>query len=72
MKWIAIGLNDDYREIHGDTRTTEMNFKNVAITDNEDFDKATFCIWDRVWKNSEEADIARIKAILKAGETISL
>lgn len=71
LKWFAIGLNDDYGYRYGANNTfVEQNFKNVAITDNEDLDKSTFVIWDRVWKDSEDLDIKRINAILRAVEFI--
>jgi len=66
MKWFAIGLNDPYTIRYNNSQTIEMNFKNVAITDNEDLEQSTFIIWDRVWKETESKDIARINAILKS------
>lgn len=60
MRWVAVGLHDSYAG----------RFKNVAIADNKDLEQASFVIWDRVWKKTEEVDIKRIKAILKAGELL--
>ena len=68
-KWFALGLNDSYENgqiING--KPVVLNFKNVAITDNEEIDKSSFVIWDRVWEKSEAEDVKRIKAILRAVE----
>jgi hypothetical protein len=67
MKWYAIGLDNPYeiRQSYNN-KTVELNFKNIAITDSEDLEKASFVIWDRVWKETEQADIYRIKLIVSA------
>lgn len=68
-KWYALGLNDSYGYRYGNNnKIVELNFKNIAITDHEDIDQSSFVIWDRVWKDTEQKDVKRIKAILKAVE----
>lgn len=67
--WYALGIDDDYEiKQHYNGKAVTLNFKNVAITDNENIEKSSFVIWDRVYKETEETDTRRIKAILKAVE----
>ena len=69
--WFALGLEEDFKTEVRNGETYTSNFINVAICDNEDIDKASFVLWDRVWKSTEEKDRNRIKAILKAEQFLS-
>jgi hypothetical protein len=54
------GLNGSFEIRYTNGEEHELNFFNVLICDSEDPNKATWSVWDRVWKSTEKIDKNRI------------
>jgi hypothetical protein len=73
-KWFIHGLNEGYELRPGNdvAQKQTLNFYNVAICDTENISDASWCVWDRVWKNTEKEDKRRILLMGYASEMASL